>query len=123
MNGPLPPSTGERLGRAETSAGSSRTTRTRVFSDYVVAILLGGVVAGTLDIGFASVINSAKPTRILQASASGLVGKPAFDGGSATMELGLVLQWAMSIIIAAVFVVAAQWRPPTPRGTLVRCVL
>jgi uncharacterized membrane protein YagU involved in acid resistance len=31
------------------------------------------------------------------------------------VELGLVLQWAMSIIIASVFVVAARWRPVLKR--------
>jgi uncharacterized membrane protein YagU involved in acid resistance len=79
--------------------------------NFVVPILLGGIVAGTLDIGAASLINGANPGRILQAIASGLVGKSAFDGGPATVELGLALQWAMSIIIASIFVVAARWRP------------
>jgi uncharacterized membrane protein YagU involved in acid resistance len=111
MQKSMPPSTDERLSRAGSGEGPSRTRRTHVVSDYIVPILLGGLIAGTLDIGFASLINSARPTRILQAIASGLLGKPAFDGGSATVELGLVLQWAMSIIIAAVFVVAVQWRP------------
>jgi uncharacterized membrane protein YagU involved in acid resistance len=86
-------------------------TRTRVVSDYIVPILLGGILAGTLDIGAASLINGAKPTRILQAIASGLLGKAAFDGGSTMVELGLVLQWAMSILIASIFVVAVRWRP------------
>ena len=101
-------------GPAETGEGSSRM-RARVVSDYVVPILLGGIIAGTVDIGAASLINSAKPTRIMQVIASGLIGKSAFDGGAATAELGLVLQWAMSIIIASVFVVAVQWRPQFKR--------
>jgi hypothetical protein len=86
-------------------------TRTRVATYYVVSILLGGIIAGTVDIGFASLINSAKPTRILLAIASGLLGKSAFDGDWATVGLGLALQWAISITIASIFLVAVEWRP------------
>jgi uncharacterized membrane protein YagU involved in acid resistance len=92
------------------SDGPYGTTRTRVVSDFLVPILLGGIIAGTLDIGAASLINSAKPTRILQVIASGLLGKSAFADDS-TVALGLVLQWAMSIIIASIFVFAVRWWP------------
>jgi uncharacterized membrane protein YagU involved in acid resistance len=91
------------------------STEVRIVKDFVAPILLGGIIAGTLDIGAASLINSAKPTVILQAIAGGLLGKSAFSGGAATIELGLVLQWSMSIVIAAIFVVAAQWRPVLKR--------
>lgn len=115
MNKSYAPPTDEGLGSAEAGDGSGRATKTRVLSDIVVPIVLGGIIAGTIDIGAASLINGAKPTRILQAIASGLLGKSAFDGNSATVELGLVLQWAMSIIIASIFVAAAQWRPVLKR--------
>jgi uncharacterized membrane protein YagU involved in acid resistance len=108
------PSADDRSGAAGTSVGSYGTTKTQVVSVFVVPILLGGIIAGTFDIGAASLINSAKPTRILQVIASGLLGKPAFAEDS-TVELGLVLQWAMSIIIASIFVVAAQWKPALKR--------
>jgi uncharacterized membrane protein YagU involved in acid resistance len=78
-------------------------------------ILLGGLIAGTVDIGAACLINSAAPAVILQVIASGLIGKSAFQGGSNTVVLGLLLQWAMSIIIAAIFVAAARWRPVLSR--------
>jgi len=81
----------------------------------VAPILLGGLIAGTIDIGCACLINGAKPSFILQAIASGLLGKSAFSGGPTTVALGLVLQWAMSIIIAAIFVVASRWRPVLAR--------
>jgi hypothetical protein len=115
MNKSHAPSIDERSGSTAASDGSDGTTKPRVANDFVVPILLGGIIAGTLDIAAASLINGAQPTRILQAIASGLLGKPAFDGGSVTVELGLVLQWAMSIIIASIFVVAAQWRPVLKR--------
>lgn len=115
MNKSYAPSADERPGSAETGDGAKGTTKTHVLGDFVAPILLGGIIAGTIDIGAASLINGAKPTRILQAIASGLIGKSAFEGNSATVELGLVLQWAMSIIIASIFVVAAQWRPALKR--------
>jgi uncharacterized membrane protein YagU involved in acid resistance len=115
MNETHAPSTGERAGSTGTGDGSAGTTKTCVVNDFVVRILLGGIVAGTLDVGAASLINSAKPIRILQAIASGLLGKSAFDGGLATVELGLVLQWAMAISIASIFVVVIRWRPVLKR--------
>jgi hypothetical protein len=103
--------TTEPAGSAAISDGFDGATKTRLVKDFVVPILLGGIIAGTLDVAAASLINSAQPTRILQAIASGLLGKSAFDDGSTTVGLGLALQWLMSIIIASIFVGAAQWRP------------
>ena len=68
------------------------------------SILLGGFIAGTIDIGAASVINLLTPTSILHSIASGLLGKDSFSGGAATAAIGLLLQWAMSLIIAAIYV-------------------
>jgi hypothetical protein len=85
----------------------------------VAPILLGGFIAGTIDIGSACLINSAKPMTILQAIASGLLGKSAFGGGPTTVALGLGLQWAMSIIIATIFVVASRWKPVLGRRWIV----
>jgi uncharacterized membrane protein YagU involved in acid resistance len=74
------------------------------------AIILGGLIAGTLDIGAAALINSVSPFRILQFIAGGLLGKAALEGGAAVELLGLVLQWAMSLLIAAVYVVLCRWQ-------------
>ncbi|MDQ2879173.1 MAG: hypothetical protein M3R41_08885 [Pseudomonadota bacterium] len=71
------------------------------------AILIGGTIAGVIDVFAASIINHIGPGIILQAIASGVAGKAAFAGGGATMVLGLVLQICMSILIAAIFMVAA----------------
>lgn len=81
-----------------------RTSRSAVWA----AILWGGFVAGTIDIGAAALINGISPMIILRAIASGLLGPAAFHGGLPVALLGLVLQWAMSLLIAAIFVVAAQ---------------
>jgi uncharacterized membrane protein YagU involved in acid resistance len=70
------------------------------------AILLGGIVAGTIDIGAASLISGLGPVTIAQFIAGGLLGKAALTGGMQTAALGVVLQWAMSIVIAAIYVAA-----------------
>ena len=73
-----------------------------------IAILLGGLVAGTIDIGAAVVMSGADTVQILQFIAAGLIGKTAsFQGGAGTAILGLGLQWAMSLVIAAVYVLAS----------------
>jgi hypothetical protein len=68
-----------------------------------VAIATGGLFAGSLDIFVASAINHASPATILQAIASGLLGRASYDGGVGTVALGLVLQWLMSLAIAAIY--------------------
>jgi hypothetical protein len=70
------------------------------------AILLGGTVAGAIDIGAAALINTASVAVILKAIASGILGSASFELGIEAEVLGLFLQWAMSILIAALFVVA-----------------
>ncbi|HTT96712.1 MAG TPA: hypothetical protein VMF58_01570 [Rhizomicrobium sp.] len=75
------------------------------------AILLGGLIAGTVDIGAASLINMLSPVFISQFIAGGLLGKAALTGGLQTAALGVALQWAMSIVIAAIYVFASGWLP------------
>ncbi len=74
-------------------------------------------MAGTLDIGAASLINMIDPRVILRFIAGGLLGKAALQGGLAVAWLGLLLQWSMSLLIAAVFVFAAlrlRWLTARP---------
>ena len=81
----------------------------------LIAILLGGLAAGTLDIGAATLISGANPLVILRFIASGLVGKSAMGGGDQTAMLGMLLQWAMSLIIAAIYVLASLRVPALTR--------
>jgi hypothetical protein len=66
-------------------------------------ILVGGLVAGTLDIGAAALINRVSPVLIAHYIASGLLGKAALSAGATAAYLGLLLQWAMSVVIAAIY--------------------
>jgi hypothetical protein len=74
-------------------------------------VLVAGLISGTVDVGSAAVINALSPIVILHAIASGLIGKASFDGGAATALLGLLLQWAMSILIAAAYLATTARLP------------
>jgi len=78
------------------------------------ALLVGGTLAGVLDILFAiswAGYNGMAPVRLLQVVASGALGNSAFSGGTFTAMLGLALHLALSYLWAAVFI-AAAWRVP-----------
>jgi hypothetical protein len=75
------------------------------------AILLGGLIASTVDVGAAMLISGKDAPYILHTIAGGLLAKDAFAGGTGTAALGLVLQWVMGLIIAAVFVLASRRLP------------
>ncbi len=77
-------------------------------TDAAAAVICGGLIAGTIDIGSACVINMLSPRIILQAIASGLLGAASFQGGLPAELAGLGLQWGMSLLIAAIFVVGAM---------------
>lgn len=78
------------------------------------AVLIGGSIAGALDILFAityAAINGTEPVKLLQTVASGLLGMAAFDGGVPTAVLGLAGHFGMSYLWAALFVAAASRLP------------
>jgi hypothetical protein len=71
------------------------------------AILLGGLIAGTLDIAAAFIqagLRDTSPVRVLKAIASGVLGSGAFEGGAATAALGLLLHFVIAFGAAAVYV-------------------
>lgn len=79
----------------------------------LAAILWGGFIAGTLDIGAASLISGFNPVFILKYVAGGLLGRASLAGGAENAVLGMLLQWGMSIVIAAIFVLALRRRIPS----------
>jgi uncharacterized membrane protein YagU involved in acid resistance len=74
----------------------------------LTAILVGGFIGGSIDIGSAALINWLSPVIILHAIASGVLGKESFQGGAAAALLGLFLQWGMALLIAAIYVLASR---------------
>lgn len=79
------------------------------------AILIGGSVAGVLDILdafiFSYLRSGVPPGRVLQAVASGVLGRPAFQGGAGTAALGLAIHFAIATTVAAIYVVASRRMP------------
>ncbi|HJU26699.1 MAG TPA: hypothetical protein VJ722_08495 [Rhodanobacteraceae bacterium] len=83
----------------------------------VRAILAGGLIAGTIDVGAAALINWINPLFVLRFIAGGLLGKAALQGGLPAAAWGMLLQWLMSLLIAAIFVIAAlrlRWLTARP---------
>ena len=79
--------------------------------DPRMAILIGGLVAGILDITAAILITlwyGGSPVRMLQGIASGAIGKPAFDGGMPTALLGLAFHFLIAFTATAVFYLASR---------------
>lgn len=75
------------------------------------SILWGGFACGVLDITAAFLVYGlfgARPVRILQGIASGLLGARSFDGGFATAALGLFLHFFIAMSAATVFVLASR---------------
>ena len=82
------------------------------------AIVLGGVVAGTTDIGAACLITGHSVTFILHTIAGGLLARRSYSGGMPAAFLGLALQELMGILIAAIYAAAAAIVPALRRRWL-----
>lgn len=82
------------------------------------AILLGGLVAGLLDISYAFLLwglRGVPPVRILQSVAGGLLGADTYEGGTGTAVLGAALHLLIACLIAAVYVLASRRLPDLAR--------
>jgi hypothetical protein len=80
-----------------------------------VFVLVGGLVAGTLDIVYAWVFWALKrevpAQRILQSVAAGLLGEASFEGGRATAALGLALHYLIAVSMSVAYYLAARRLP------------
>jgi uncharacterized membrane protein YagU involved in acid resistance len=86
-------------------------------------VLIGGLLAGVLDIAAALTfwgVKGVAPARILQAIASGLLGREAaFAGGAGTAALGLLLHFAIAFGAAGVYHLATRRWPALLRHWVV----
>ena len=86
-------------------------------------IVLGGLIAGTLDIvyaiGFWAIKAGVAPIRILQSVAAGVLGQASFNGGIASAALGLALHYAiMCAMVGVYFLLARHWASLRERSLL-----
>ena len=76
------------------------------------AILIGGLIAGTLDITYACIFfgirNHVSPIRIFQSVARGALGQNAFSGGLKTAALGLFFHFLIALSAATVYFLASR---------------
>ena len=78
------------------------------------AIVIGGLVVGTLDAVFATTfwgLRDVPAIRIFQSIAAGLLGKASFEGGIATAWLGAGLHYFIAtMMVLAYYLVAKRYR-------------
>ena len=88
--------------------------------DSLKAVLVGGLIAGAIDISYAILVNIDRvaPSRIFQSVATGLLGRASYEGGAATAWLGALLHFGMAVAMAAIFVAAARRLPLVRRHLL-----
>lgn len=92
----------------------------------VFAILVGGAIAGALDITYAIVFSGFRGVsalRVLQSVASGLLGPAAYDGGLPVAILGLCLHFFIAFSAAAIFYIASRRLPLLVRQAVVAGIL
>ena len=86
------------------------------------AILFGALTVGVLD-GLDAIIffglRGVAPTRIFQGIASGLLGGASFQGGAATVALGVLLHFTVALGIVTTYVVASRRLPDLARRPFV----
>jgi hypothetical protein len=81
-------------------------------SGAAMAILVGGLVCGAMDIIAAFMVYGlfgAKPIPLLQGIAAGLMGPRAQQGGLTTAALGLACHFMIAFWAASAFVVVSRW--------------
>ena len=75
------------------------------------AVVTGWLAVGTVDILDAvimTLVRGGDPFRMLQGIASGLLGKASFEGGTATMLLGLGCHYFIAFAVVTTYVVASR---------------
>ncbi len=102
------------MGEGSANPASDAPAQSRVLQ----AVLVGGLIAGCLDIVAAFVLYSfwgATPVGILQFIVSGVLGRAAFGGGLGSAALGVLLHFCIATGAAAAYVVACRWIEPLVR--------
>jgi hypothetical protein len=87
---------------------TSSVVTTNASARPLPAILVGGLIAGTLD---AAVAFYTFGSRMPQGIASGLLGRSSFQGGAATWILGLGLHFFIALSMATVYYAASRRLP------------
>jgi hypothetical protein len=83
-------------------------------TNALLAVVWGGLACGVLDITAALLVYGyfgAKPLRLLQGIAGGVLGPRTYSGGIGTALLGLLCHFVIAFSAAAVYVAASRIMP------------
>jgi hypothetical protein len=78
------------------------------------ALVYATLLAGALDAADGVVffgLHGLNPIQVLQYIASGLLGAQSFRGGLATAGLGVLVHFAIALVVAAIYLVASRRLP------------
>jgi hypothetical protein len=84
---------------------NTETSAAPAGGNAVLAISVGGAIAGVLDLTQAIVLFG---RRIPLVIAAGLMGRQALQGGAATYALGVLLHFSIAFSVAAVYYAASR---------------
>ncbi|MGB6686637.1 MAG: hypothetical protein WBE76_02210 [Terracidiphilus sp.] len=88
--------------------GAQLAARTLPVSRAILyATLMVGVLDATDGVVFLG-LHGQNPIQVLQYIASGLLGTRSFSGGLASAGLGLVLHFAVSLVVATIYILASR---------------
>jgi len=79
------------------------------YGKAVRAVVVGGFIAGVLDLAYAILVYSAKrPILVPQTIASGVLGQRAYHGGAETAVLGVILHFVIAFGAATAYYLASR---------------
>ncbi len=81
-------------------------------TNFAKAIGIAGLTSGVMDISAALIVYGAmgaKPLRLLQGIAGGVLGPRAYNGGVRTALLGLLLHFVIAFSAATLFFLASRF--------------
>ena len=90
---------------------SSMNGRPKAFETILIGGALGGIGDGLDAVLYYNWTSGVAPARLFQFIASGLLGARSFNGGWATVLLGVVLHFTIAIGAAAVFYAGCRMIP------------
>ena len=82
------------------NAGTNAMPRVSLKNSVALAIVVGGLVAGSLDLTQAMILFGRKVPLVI---AAGLLGRSALQGGMATYVLGIVLHFFIAFSAATIY--------------------
>jgi hypothetical protein len=92
-----------------TTAVSTYQESSQVKPRALLAIVVGGVIAGVVDLVYAIVVYSpGKPILVPQTIASGVLGVKSYSGGAATAVVGVMLHFFIALGAATVYYLASR---------------